>query len=417
MPFGLKNAGATYQRMMNKVFRGEIGNSLEVYMDDMIVKSPKETDHTVDLKRVFEQAWRCKMRFNPEKCTFGVRAGKFLGFYLTERGIEANPDKCRAFTQFPMSDSKKSIQTLNGMLTSLSRFVAKSAQHALPFFKLLRKESTFEWTEECEQALQHLKKALSEPPVLSRPCEGGVLYLYLAVASEAVSSALIRETTEGQKPVYFTSKVLQGPELRYQQIEKIVLALVNAARRLRYYFLAHTIVVRTDQPIISLLGRPDMAGRMLKWSLELSEFDIRYESRKALKAQVLADFVAEMATPVTSSNGAHRWTIFVDGASNATGSGAGIILENEEGILIEVSLALSFPTSNNQAEYEAFLAGLRLAEDVGAREIKIYTDSQLVASQVLGEYQAKNDNLSEYLALVKDKITKFDSVEVQHVPR
>jgi ribonuclease HI len=303
------------------------------------------------------------------------------------------------------------------MLTSLSRFVAKSAQHALPFFKLLRKESTFEWTEECEQALQHLKKALSEPPVLSRPCEGGVLYLYLAVASEAVSSALIRETTEGQKPVYFTSKVLQGPELRYQQIEKIVLALVNAARRLRYYFLAHTIVVRTDQPIISLLGRPDMAGRMLKWSLELSEFDIRYESRKALKAQVLADFVAEMATPVTSSNGAHRWTIFVDGASNATGSGAGIILENEEGILIEVSLALSFPTSNNQAEYEAFLAGLRLAEDVGAREIKIYTDSQLVASQVLGEYQAKNDNLSEYLALVKDKITKFDSVEVQHVPR
>jgi hypothetical protein len=189
MPFGLKNAGATYQRMMNKVFRGEIGNSLEVYMDDMIVKSPKETDHTVDLKRVFEQAWRCKMRFNPEKCTFGVRAGKFLGFYLTERGIEANPDKCRAFAQFPMSDSKKSIQTLNGMLTSLSRFVAKSAQHALPFFKLLRKESTFEWTEECEQALQHLKKALSEPPVLSRPCEGGVLYLYLAVASEAVSSA------------------------------------------------------------------------------------------------------------------------------------------------------------------------------------------------------------------------------------
>ncbi|GAU10211.1 hypothetical protein TSUD_423210, partial [Trifolium subterraneum] len=83
----------------------------------------------------------------------------------------------------------------------------------------------------------------------------------------------------------------------------------------------------------------------------------------------------------------------------------------------EVSLVLSFPTSNNQTEYEAFLAGLRLAEDVGAKEIKIYTDSQLVASQVLGEYQAKNENLSEYLALVKERITKFDSVEIQHVPR
>ncbi|GAU48525.1 hypothetical protein TSUD_243030 [Trifolium subterraneum] len=417
MPFGLKNAGATYQRMMNKVFRVEIGDMLEVYMDDMIVKSHEEVDHTVHLQKVFEQARKVNMRFNPEKCTFGIRAGKFLGFYLTERGIEANPDKCRAFTEFPTPNDKKSIQTLNGMLTALSRFVAKSAQHALPLFKLLRKESAFEWTEECEQALQHLKKALSEPPVLSRPDVGEVLYLYLAVAFEAVSASLIRETLEGQKSVYFTSKALQGPELRYQQIEKVALALVTAARRLRYYFLAHTIVVRTDQPIKSLLVRPDMAGRMLKWSLDLSEFDIRYESRKALKAQVLADFVAEMTCSPSSTDGANKWTIFVDGASNATGEGAGIILENEEGILIEVSLELSFPTSNNQAEYEAFLAGLRLAEDVGAKEIKIYTDSQLVASQVLGEYQAKNDNLSEYLALVKERITKFDSAEIQHVPR
>ncbi|CAJ2659678.1 unnamed protein product [Trifolium pratense] len=417
MPFGLKNAGATYQRMMNKVFRGQIGDMLEVYMDDMIVKSPEELDHVVHLRKVFEQARKHNMRFNPEKCTFGVRAGKFLGFYLTERGIEANPDKCRAFAELPTPSDKKSIQTLNGMLTSLSRFVSKSAQHALPFFKLLKKEAVFEWTDECEQALQHLKKALSEPPVLSRPSDEEVLYLYLSVASEAVSAALIRETNEGQKPVYFTSKALQGPELRYQQIEKIALALVYAARRLRHYFLAHTIVVRTDQPIKSLLGRPDMAGRMLKWSLELSEFDIRYESRKALKAQVLADFVAEMTSSSPTVDGADKWTIFVDGASSATGAGAGIILENENGLLIEVSLALSFPTSNNQAEYEAFLAGLRLAEDLQAKEIKIYTDSQLVASQVLGEYQTKNDNLSEYLVLVKEKITKFNSVEILHVPR
>ncbi|GAU47210.1 hypothetical protein TSUD_403510, partial [Trifolium subterraneum] len=400
-------------------FMTESGNyyyndMLEVYMDDMIVKSHDEVDHTVHLQKVFEQTRKVNMRFNPEKCTFGIRAGKFLGFYLTERGIEANPDKCRAFTEFPTPNDKKSIQTLNGMLIALSRFVAKSVQHALPLFKLLRKESAFEWTEECEQTLQHLKKALSEPPVLLRPDVGEVLYLYLAVASEAVSATLIRETLEGQKPVYFTSKALQGPELRYQRIGKVALALVIAARRLRYYFLAHTIVVRTDQPIKSLLVRPDMAGRMLKWSLELSEFDIRYESRNALKAQVLADFVAEMTCSFSSTDGVNKWTIFVDGASNATGAGAGIIIENEDGILIEVSLALSFPTSNNQAEYEAFLAGLRLAEDVGAKEIKIYTDSQLVASQVLGEYQAKNDNLSEYLALVKERITKFDSAEIQH---
>ncbi|GAU12536.1 hypothetical protein TSUD_182500 [Trifolium subterraneum] len=342
-------------------------------------------------------------------------AGKFLDFYLTERGIEANPDKCRAFFDYPTPKSKKSIQTLNGMLTSMARFVAKSAQHALPLFKLLRKETTFEWTEECEEALQHLKRALSEPPVLTRPVEDEKLYLYLAVASEAISAVLIRETEQGQKPVYFVSRALQGPELRYLQIEKIALAVIMAARKLRYYFLAHSIIIRTDQPVKQLLARPDMVGRMLKWSLELAEFDISFENRKALKAQVLADFVAEMTTSTTSEK--NKWTIFVDGSSNSQGSEAGIILENGDGVLIEVSLGLSFPTTNNQAEYEAFLAGLILAEDMGAEEIRIFTDSQLVASQVSGEYQTKEERLLEYLNLIRAKLAKFKETEVKHVPR
>jgi ribonuclease HI len=158
-----------------------------------------------------------------------------------------------------------------------------------------------------------------------------------------------------------------------------------------------------------------MAGRMLKWSLELSEFDISYESRKALKAQVLADFIAEMTPTATESK--NKWTIFVDGSSNSKGSGAGIILENEDETLIEVSLELSFQTTNNQAEYEAFLAGLRLAKDVEAEEVKIYTDSQLVASQISGEYQAKDERMAEYLILIRGKLAEFKIAEVQHVPR
>jgi len=101
------------------------------------------------------------MRLNPKKCTFKVQAGRFLRFYMIERGIEANADKCWAFTELPTPKSKKCIQTLNGMLTTLSRFVAKFAQHALPFFKLLRKETAFEWTDECENALAHIKDTFS----------------------------------------------------------------------------------------------------------------------------------------------------------------------------------------------------------------------------------------------------------------
>jgi hypothetical protein len=134
--------------------------------------------------------------------------------------------------------------------------------------------------------------------VLSRPDQGEILYLYLYVSSDAVSAIVIRETAEGQKPVYFTSKALLGRETRYQRIEKVALALLTAARRLRQYFLAHTVIVRTDQPIRQILGRPDVACRMMKWSLGISEFDIHYESRKALKAQLFADFLAKMTFPI-----------------------------------------------------------------------------------------------------------------------
>ncbi|MCI18043.1 hypothetical protein A2U01_0039194, partial [Trifolium medium] len=177
----------------------------------------------------------------------------------------------------------------------------------LPLFKLLRKEAALEWTEECEQAFQHLKKALSEPPVLSRPNIEEVLYLYLAVASEAVSAGLIREITEGQKQVEEAKTLLPRSHDR----------IPNRP--------THKVTAWTT----------DMADRMLKWSLEFSELDIRYESRKTLKAQVLADFVAEMTTPVSLNDGADKWTIFVDGASSPTRAGAGIILENENDILIE----------------------------------------------------------------------------------
>jgi ribonuclease HI len=224
---------------------------------------------------------------------------------------------------------------------------------------------------------------------------------------------LIRETTEGQKPIYFTSKALLGPETRYQRIEKVALALLTAARRLRQYFLAHTVLVRTDQPIRQILGRPDVAGRMMKWSLELSEFDIHYESKKAPKAQVFVDFLAEMTFPAEDNS--EEWTVFVDGSSNSRGSGAGIIVENNKGIVVEISLTLSFSVTNNTAEYGAFLAGLRTAQDMGARKVKIFTDSQLVASQVTGEFQVKEDHLQKYVQLVLKKMKEFETVDVTHV--
>nr|KYP48409.1 Retrovirus-related Pol polyprotein from transposon opus [Cajanus cajan] len=255
MPFGLKNAGATYQRLMNKIFQDQIGRCLEVYVDDMVVKSEDVSAHMCDLAEVFRALRQHRMRLNPEKCVFGVSGGKFLGFMLSSRGIEANPDKCQAILEM------KSPSTLK---------------------------------EECEESFQQFKQRLSSPPVLSKPFANSDMIAYLAVSSHSVSAVLIQENQEGQQPVYFTSRTLQDAERRYQLIEKVALALVYTARRLRQYFQSHRVVVRTDCPIEKVLRKPELAGRMMVWSVELSEFDISFEPRGPIKSQHLADFVNEL---------------------------------------------------------------------------------------------------------------------------
>ena len=193
------------------------------------------------------------MRLNPAKCTFAVEAGKFLGFMLTQRGIEANPDKCQAILNMKSPTCVKEVQQLNGRLAALSRFLAGAVIRSLPFYATLRKGKQFECTTECEQAFQDFKEFLGRPPIQSRPREGEPLILYLAVGSWAIASALVREDENVQQPVYFISKALQGSELNYQKIEKFAYTFILTSRRLRPYFQAHTIKVRTNQPIKGIL--------------------------------------------------------------------------------------------------------------------------------------------------------------------
>jgi hypothetical protein len=151
MLFGLKNAGVTYQRMMDKVFAEMRGREVEVYIDDMIVKTKDNEDPFKDLKYVFQRLRQYNLRLNPLKCTFGMEAGKFLGFMLTSRGIEANPDKCRAILDMT------SPRTVTGRIATLSRFLPVSAKCCLPMFKILKKQDSFKWAQECEAAFQELK--------------------------------------------------------------------------------------------------------------------------------------------------------------------------------------------------------------------------------------------------------------------
>ena len=138
-----------------------------------------------------------------------------------------------------------------------------------------------------------MKKYLSSPPLLSPSMPGEELYLYIAVSQVAVSAALVRDEGGSQRPIYFISRAFRGVEERYPMMEKLAFALIMAARKLKPYFQAHTIIVLTDQPLKRAMSSPEAAGRMALWAIELSEFDVQYCPRTAVKGQIVADFIAE----------------------------------------------------------------------------------------------------------------------------
>ncbi|XP_038688375.1 uncharacterized protein LOC119987518 [Tripterygium wilfordii] len=427
MPFGLKNAGATYQRLVNRMFAGLLGDTMEVYIDDMLVKSLVAEQHLHHLQQAFDLLIKYGMKLNPTKCSFGVTAGKFLGYIVTQRGIEANPDQIRAILDLPSPKCVKEVQKLTGRVAALNRFVSRSSEKCHQFFTTLCKTNDFAWTADCEKALQQLKEYLTSPPLLSKHKENEQLYVYLAVSETAVSAVLIREEESRQLPVYYVSKSLLDAETRYSQMEKLALALVTAARKLRPYFQSHSIVVVTTFPMRSILHKPELSGRLTKWAVELSEHDITYQPRTAIKSQVLADFVADFTPPIQDQAEKEllciampilgKWTLYVDGSSSVKGSGLGLVLLSPEGSIIQRSVRCGFRATNNEAEYEALIAGLQLAEDMRIKNLAVHSDSQLIVNQLQGSYQAKDPKMASYLEAVKELQKQFDEFSLTLIPR
>ncbi|KAL0319764.1 UNVERIFIED_CONTAM: hypothetical protein Sradi_5237900 [Sesamum radiatum] len=299
----------------------------------------------------------------------------------------------------------KDVQKLTGKVASLASFISRSADRNLPFFKTLRKVKDFQWTQECEQALNDLKQYLTTPQLLTNPKVGKTLYLYLAVSDDVMSSALVREEARLQSPVYYVSKMLQGAKKKYIQIEKLALALVTTARKLRLYFHSHKIIVLTNHPLRQIMLRLDASGWLVKSAVELGELDIEYELKIDVKAQVFADFVVEFASKHEEQM-REGWMLHVDGSSTSSAGGAGILLQRPGGVEIEVTAKLDFPITNNEAEYEALANSLRMALDVGVDQLNVYTDLQLIVMQIDGSYEIIEWSMTRYLRKA-DALSKF----------
>lgn len=234
MPFGLKNAGATYQRLVEDMFEEKIHNTIEVYVDDMLVKSKVAANHIEDLRDIFQTMKKYKMRVNPSKCAFRVTSGKFLGYIVTDQGIEADPDKVRAILEMPSPVTVKDVQKLNGCLAALRSFIARSSEKCKDFFGTLRKGEKLKWSEECEEAFKKIKQHLASLPMLQRPEPVEVLTLYLGATACVISAVLVKNVGAEEKPVYFISKTTlvenqknSLPEKPYNHQKRLQLGALN----------------------------------------------------------------------------------------------------------------------------------------------------------------------------------------------
>jgi ribonuclease HI/transposase InsO family protein len=444
MPFGLKNAGATYQRAMTVIFNDLLHEVVECYVDDLVVKTKNKIDHLNDLQIVFDRLRRHNLKMNPLKCAFGVSSGKFLGFVVRYRGIEIDPLKIKAIQDLRPPSDLTELKSLQGRLAYIRRFISNLSGRCHPFSHLMKKNAKFEWGRECQNAFESIKKYLMNPPVLAAPEKGKPLILYIAALDHSLGGLLAQKNEEGKEvATYYISRTLVGAEHNYSSIEKICLALIFAVKKLRHYLLAHKIqLISRADPLKYLMTRPTLSGRLAKWALMLLEFDIEYVPQKAIKGQALADFLAAHAVPDDSplvndlpgeeifmiEETSPHWEMYFDGASQRAPqdkygltkikAGAGVVfLTPNKGVIYHSLSLLKDECSNNEAEYEALIIGLSIALEMKILFIYVFGDSQLVVRQLNGIYEVRKTELIPYYQKAKELISQFAFIKLVHIPR
>ncbi|RVW31365.1 Retrovirus-related Pol polyprotein from transposon 17.6 [Vitis vinifera] len=373
MSFGLKNDSATYQKLMTKIFKPLISRTMEVYINDIVVKSKTQSKHAQHLKKTFRLMRVYNMKLNPAKYTFGVSVGKFLGFMVTQRGIEVNPDQIKVVLEMFALSSKKELQCLTGHLTTLERFISCFTDKPRPFFLTLKGASAIDWTDEYGRAFNEVKHYLTQPPILSSPQSCEQFYMYLVMSNCAIGAVMFRHIRDKeQRLVYYVSKTMVDVETRYSKIEQTTLVLKSVVQKLCLYFQAHQVTVLTNQPLKNIFHKLNLFGQMLKWVIKLSEYRIKYQPRLATKGQVMADFIAKLPqnlSQLPNFLGEGWWILHVDEASRASDAGMGLILQSPTG--------------------------------------KLLNDSQLAIGQIQKEYEAKDEHMAHYLRLVEERLAKL----------
>ena len=337
----------------------------------MIVKSKNREGHTLALRKFFERIQFYKLRLNPKK----------LGFIISQRGIEVDPNKIKAIIEMKPPKIEKEIRGFLGRIQYISRFIAQLTMTCEPIFQLLKKEVPTVWNEQCQEAFEKIKSYLMKPPILVPLALEKPLLLYLTTTNTVMGALLAQylEETRKENAIYYISKKMMSYEEKYSPLEKTCVALVWATRKLRHY-------------LKYLMEKPMQDGKTIKWVLLLLEFDIKYVTQKSMKGKVIADHLAHCSLEETKEIQGdfpkedimeievELWKMYFDGATNQNGSGIGVLLISLKGAHIPFSSKLNFPATNNATEYKACIMDLQVALGLGVKELEVYGDSALIIS-------------------------------------
>jgi hypothetical protein len=355
----------------------------------VVVKTTEEDKLISDLTETFANLHEFKWKLNPTKCVFGVPSGLLLGFKVGHRGIEANPAKVDAIRNMATPSNRKDVMKLTYMMAALGRFISK----------LLKKADKFVWDDGAQKAFEALKESLTTPPIMTPPIPKETLPLYISATTNVVSTVLVTEREkEGQaypvqRPVYYVSEVMADAKTRYTQPQKLLYELLITSRKLHHYSQAHKIVVPSSFPLGEIIRNCDANSRIVKWSVELGEFEIEFCPRQATKSQILADFVSEwteIQMPPPKERPEH-WIMYFDGTLNLGGAGAGVLLISPQGEQLKYVLQIHYKASNNGVEYEALIHVLHIAVSLGIKRLLAFGDSKVIIEQVNKDWDCVKD--------------------------
>ncbi|KAG9458405.1 hypothetical protein H6P81_002913 [Aristolochia fimbriata] len=355
---------------MQNIFDDFLHKRVECYVDDLVVKTKQRSDHLLDLRAVFERLRRFQLKMNPLKCAFGVTLGKFLGFIVHHRGIEIDQSKIDAIQKMPEPKNVSELKSFKVHLAYIRRFISNLAGRCQPFSRLLKKGTPFDRT-------------------------------------------------------------LVGAELNYTPIEKTCLALIFAVQKLQHYLLAHStnLISRAD-PLKYIMSGPILSGRLTKWALLLSEFEINFVPQRAIKGQALANFLADHPVPaewelteefqdeeIFLVEVLPPWEMYFDGAARRNAAGAGVLFVSPKKDLLPYSFVLSQICSNNEVKYQALLLGLGISVKMQLPQLHIHGDSALVIKQLTGEFEVKKLELEPLWRHAGELLAQIPEASLHHVPR